>query len=1559
MSGFSLTRRSTGDESSDDVRGPLGFNLLHEPSEPLIDFVFVHGLRGGSRKTWSKTNNLAHYWPKEWLPIDSKFKNVRIHSFGYNSDWGEKGSSVLTIHDFGQALLGGMFTSPYLNALECNTPLVMIGHSMGGVVIKKAFLLAKQDPQFNALARRFHSIFFLATPHRGADSAQLLHNMIKLSFLHNEKAYISDLIPNSGAIQVINDEFRHAYQGLHLWSFFETLSTSVGLIVEKDSAIIGLPGERIQLLNADHRHVCKFDDPVDPNYRTLRNSLASTIDSIEISHLSARIEEERSQMRRLAQYLGGAGRPDADLSAILGKKVPGSCGWINEKASFQDWEDGYDDAPKYYWLCGEPATGKSTVAAHVIDYLEHRNEQCSFFFFKYGDSTRSTMASMLLSLAWQMASASGAVRQALMALCRDEEPLDKADERSIWLKVFMNSIFNVKLKKTHYWIIDALDECTNYNVLFPLLARIPQQYLLRAFLLSRPSSIMEKSLVQERISATTDHNERKNSLLDIKILLDARSQYLPMASEAARTSLVEQLLEKSNGNFLWIALTLRELEETNSEEQVLNTLQSVPVEMDGVYHRILMNISAVPRNVQLAKAILRWVVCAARPLSVSELKEAIKLDIRETPHNLEKDAGTICGHLVYVDSNQRVQIAHQTAKVFLVRDGLQSEFAIVRPQAHARLAEVCLGYLCGDDMRTPRMHRGTAAYRNLDRSVFSHYSIMHFSDHVARSSSSIDGPFIALNSFLRGNVLSWVETIATAQELSPLTQTAKNFKIYLERRAKYRSPLGQEVSNVSAWASDLIYIATRFGKPLLNYPSCIQFLLPSVCPPKSIIYRTFKDYPRSLQLVGLLQTDWDDQLSCIVYPKTQAYCVASCPSHFAVGLSDGSLRIYSESTCQEVLELSNGESVRHLALTNTGSHAAAGSRKKIWLWDLVTGALLWTTTAPDIFLSMGFSVDGTSVLITTRAESVIWLRVEDSAEIDTVQFSDIFDEDQVDENHRQKPAKLSDTYRRPPSLTVLSPELNMLAVAYRARPVTFWDLNESSYVGQLWRNADEFQLSVISLVFNPNPDVSLVAAAYQDGSILTYDPWIQRTCGDTGPVGAMTLGASPDGTILATVDFKGVITLFDFETLRVVYKLTSLEHNVRQIAFSNSGRRFYDVRGDRCSVWEPSVLVRRGNTEDDSSLDFSEEIAPGPETAYSRAPEKKLAITALATHHDGNTIFCGRETGVVFAYSNKTGQPFQELFHHNNKIGIINLEWNQARSRIASVDRAGSLSVRALSPDPKGGFHVTDPVLLCKLTSSTHQMLFNQSGNLFLVSMADRDELWNLETGSMVASHIRNETNGEWSWANHPSQHHHLLLVSGHGFGVFEWETLMEVSSRIGTGFGLPTSVDDAAIGVNYTTRARNICISCIAPRASKEVVASLRFWAANSITLDCAPSECFADYDLLAKDIKAVVGVYRTQLVFLDHSGWICSVDIDNINPTQKSYTRHFFIPFQLLDTSRHTSIVVTTRGSIALAVGDQLAVFHNGLGFEQQIGLAGAPLISAKPSMRSNLKRFSSAPT
>lgn len=147
---------------------------------------------------------------------------------------------------------------------------------------RKAYILAQEDPALTSLVRRIHTLYFLATPHRGSDLAKTLMNILKISY--GQKAFVSDLKLNSSLINSINDSFRHHAENLQLWSFYETspcrISLTSAIIVNKSSATLGYAREHISPLNTDHRGICKFDSPSDPNYRTLRNAFITTIDTI-------------------------------------------------------------------------------------------------------------------------------------------------------------------------------------------------------------------------------------------------------------------------------------------------------------------------------------------------------------------------------------------------------------------------------------------------------------------------------------------------------------------------------------------------------------------------------------------------------------------------------------------------------------------------------------------------------------------------------------------------------------------------------------------------------------------------------------------------------------------------------------------------------------------------------------------------------------------------------------------------------------------------------------------------------------------------------------------------------------------------------------------------------------------------------------------------------------------------------------------------------------------------------------------------------------------------------
>ena len=1541
FTGISLSAPANESESSEQLRGSLGLNLLYDPSEPLIDFIFVHGLRGGSRKTWSKSSDPAHFWPKQWLPTESRLKNVRIFSYGYNSDWGEKQGSAATVHDFGQALLGDIHNTLCFSKDAPKNPLVLIGHSMGGVVLKKVVLLARQDPLYHHVAARVHSLFFLATPHRGADSAQLLSNMLKIAVPIGSKAYLDSLIPSSDAIQVINDGFRHAYQGIQLWSFFETVPTSLGLIVEKNSAILDLPGERVQLLNADHRNVCKFNDPSDSNYCTLRNAFISTVDSIESTWYSSKKADHQQEMRLLSIYLGISHSPEDDLANILDSQMEGSGRWLIENSNFLGWRSGLEAQPKLFWLSGNPATGKSTLAGHIVRHLEQMNGDCASFFFKHHTAGRSTISDMLCSLAWQMASLNTEIRRSLLAMMNEDVAIDRTDERSLWRSIFISRIFRVYLRQPLFWIIDSIDESTRPTSFFPLLAKIDAQFPLLVFVTSRPSLALERAVAHDQIPLYNEVITHDRSLGDIALYVQARAHIFTCESDSVREKLVERILEKSNGNFLWATLVVRELEGAMSEQRVQDILESVPEEINELYARIFKQLLVSPKEAKVVTTIFRWIVCASRPLTVEELKEALRLEIHEVLPQLEKTLSAICGNLVNVDLQMRVCLAHQTVAEYLYQEDGPSEIVIRRNEAHSQLAKVCLDYMQGDELKVPRHRRGSALTKQRKRSAFSEYAIRHFSDHVARAFSSRDSLLMDLYNFLRSTSLVWLELVVTAQDLSPLTITAKNLKLYLERRMKYQAPIGQHIGHISEWANDLVHLAAQCGKAMIASPSTVSHLIPPICPKKSSIYQAFYDfYPRGLRLVGLSQEQWDERLCCLDFSGVQALSVTSRDNKYALGMSNGFLSIYNESSFQEQSRLNHGEPVRQLAFGNTSLYIASAGRKKISLWNTSSSVQMWTADLAALPMAVEFDENDTVLMAATRANTLGFWAVESGKELDMSQFSDINEDDQS-EYH----------YNRPPICVRFASNLNLLGVAYRQRPISFWDLGESSFVGQYHKTGAVYPEPLIhDFIFNPNPEICLCAVTYE-ADVVVFDPFTQHTIADY-KTQASSLAASPDGSILATGSGDGVIKIFDFETLKLLYQINSNQQDIRALSFNSNNQRLLDLRGSQFNVWEPSILAYRSPARDDSSLNISESLNEGPEAVSNALMDEDLTITAITTHHDSKHLFCGRENGTMAIYSSNTGSEIQSISGHDLDMAIVRFQWNESCNILLAVDISGGYSMQRITKEERENFQYH--VVLQKVAIQAQQIILSPAADRILVSTVNDHALWDLE-GALIAKEEVAELPAHRLWKQNPTESDKVLLITDQQIRTCEWTNLQQCSEP------LPIQLHDAALTTppllcaEATASGRTLSIYHPADR-SRGLAPSMRVFPTQNISSRADVLQPVASFDDVAKDIKCIIGTHKSLLIYLSQQGWLCSINIDDISP-EKFYTRHFFIPLQWHSNRDQLAMCVTNKGCIALAVKSEIAVFHNGLNFEERVGCKGTP-VSARASMRSVMKRGTSEP-
>lgn len=113
-------QRSTRAKSS-GPKDPLGLHVVHTPLGGITaNIVFVHGLGGTSRMTWSKNKDSGLFWPRMFLPQEQDIGTARILTFGYNADVKSSGRTSVSVLDFAKDLLYDLRYSKDENADDLN-----------------------------------------------------------------------------------------------------------------------------------------------------------------------------------------------------------------------------------------------------------------------------------------------------------------------------------------------------------------------------------------------------------------------------------------------------------------------------------------------------------------------------------------------------------------------------------------------------------------------------------------------------------------------------------------------------------------------------------------------------------------------------------------------------------------------------------------------------------------------------------------------------------------------------------------------------------------------------------------------------------------------------------------------------------------------------------------------------------------------------------------------------------------------------------------------------------------------------------------------------------------------------------------------------------------------------------------------------------------------------------------------------------------------------------------------------------------------------------------------
>ncbi|MFE1909235.1 hypothetical protein ACFW96_37025, partial [Streptomyces gardneri] len=249
---------------------------VHVPERPVLDVVFLHGLDGDARKTWTGKGEGAPFWPA-WLAED--LEGVAVWSVGYEA-WssGWRGRAI-PMQDRAVNLMAQL-----QNLGIGQRPLCFVTHSMGGLLAKEILLHAAEGrTDYAVFATAARGVVFLGTPHTGSGVPAAVE---ALKVVYRATRAVKDLRRNSAHLRQLNDRYRDwaGESGIANLVFFEAYPIKGVRVVDEASANPGLPHIRPIPVDADHIGICKVTDRRDLVYGQVKRFLADI--------LSARVDRD-------------------------------------------------------------------------------------------------------------------------------------------------------------------------------------------------------------------------------------------------------------------------------------------------------------------------------------------------------------------------------------------------------------------------------------------------------------------------------------------------------------------------------------------------------------------------------------------------------------------------------------------------------------------------------------------------------------------------------------------------------------------------------------------------------------------------------------------------------------------------------------------------------------------------------------------------------------------------------------------------------------------------------------------------------------------------------------------------------------------------------------------------------------------------------------------------------------------------------------------------------------------------------------------------------------------
>jgi hypothetical protein len=707
-------------------------------------------VKNENREENGQTQNQSSdvYWPRDLLP--ERLPNARIFTWGYDANIENMFSSASRASIFQHA---GTFLEDIAGVRETlgqmTRPLVFVVHSLGGIVVKEALCASRiARSHINATFSATVGVAFLGTPHRGSSTATLgkiAFEVSKVSFKSPNLQVLRSLEKNSEHLGKIGWAFTQLMEGsrIGVHSFGEELTTKGMMVVDNNSSTMGHAFETASGIHANHSNMTKFKDATDSGLIRVTNVLRgwakekfnpsdaderACIASLNVPQARERIHHVEGVFKDTYEWLFG------------------------EKTSFAKWLT-EERVSGIYWVQGKPGSGKSTMMKFALRHtktrrllLKNRPEAwiiAGFFFHDRGTAIQKTIEGLLCEILYQLITQNRELVRFFYPVYLSEvkpentaghfgkqshgSQINRTDAKDVlphaWpINALRNAFMSIsrqqKVKANICLFVDALDEhMGNHRELLRLLTDFAdtasrKTVHVKLCLASRPETVFLDAL--QGYPGFAIH-QRTAGDIEAYVLGGLQHELSKQHSSFHDLrGLVDDLIKKASGVFIWVKLVVNELVEglcdgsTISELRIL--LESIPSEIEDLYHRILTRINPRYRYeafIMFQIALYSWSACSLQEfIRRSHYLCSNNLETASEGWNLDtmsrrltsRSGGLLEINMETADRRPKVNFLHQTAKEFTRQESLLSILVphgalIDRQHGHVLLFSYCCALL--------------------------------------------------------------------------------------------------------------------------------------------------------------------------------------------------------------------------------------------------------------------------------------------------------------------------------------------------------------------------------------------------------------------------------------------------------------------------------------------------------------------------------------------------------------------------------------------------------------------------------------------------------------------------------------------------------------------------------------------------------------------------------------------------------------------------------------------------------------------------------------------------